>query len=260
MNPREPGRPLPDASAARSRAELRRTRAAQDVPQSHWLSEYPHLILAPLFRGLFRVTTNDQREWYYPTGSPVVSVPGVDPVRILLLGDSAAAGCGVLTHHLGLAGHLARHVAEHLDRGVVVRVAAQPGESARSILRGLRRSDLDGYDAIVLMLAVTDAFCLTRRRSWQHSVAGLVDALEGARTPAVFVTGAATMELARPLTPFARRLTGTHARMLNAETRRICAASRTPMIPLDAANDLTPRTYATWARRIGGHIIGALAG
>lgn len=214
----------------------------------------PHVIFAPLFWAWFRATTSEEREWYYPTGPAVVSVAGIDPVRILVIGDGPAAGCGVLTHHLGLAGHLARHVSDRVGRGVVVKVAAQPDASARSTLKQLGRIDLDGYDAIVLMLATTDAFCLTPRSSWRRSMTRLVGALQSTQT-SVFVTSISHMDLARSLSPFARMLTGSHARLLNAETSRICEEYRTPMIRLDAANDLVPRTYATWARRIGAHIV-----
>jgi hypothetical protein len=86
----------------------------------------------------------------------------------------------------------------------------------------------------------------------------LVHALESAHASSVFVTSAANLPLARPLSPFARRLTGRHARTLNVETRRICSQTNTPMIPLDAASDLTSRTYATWGRRIGTYVVDSL--
>jgi hypothetical protein len=216
------------------------------------------MILGPLFWGLFRAKTQEQREWRYPTGPSEVSIAGTDPARILVIGDGPAAGFGVRTHQLGIAGHLARHIVGHIQRGVVVTVAAQPGASARSTLKRLGDMDVEGYDSIVLMLATTDAFCLTPRRSWRRNVTGLVHALESTDASSVFVTSAASLHLARPLSPFARRLTGRHARTLNVETSRICAQTSTPMIPLDAASDLTSRTYAKWGRRIGTHVAGSL--
>jgi hypothetical protein len=44
--------------------------------------------------------------------------------------------------------------------------------------------------------------------------------------------------------------------MLDGETERICEETHTPLIGLDAASDLTSRTYAMWGRRIGGAISG----
>lgn len=74
----------------------------------------------------------------------------------------------------------------------------------------------------------------------------------------MFVTSAASLQLTRSISPFARRLTGSHAGLLNRETSRICTELGVPMMHLDAANDLTSRTYATWGRRIAAHVVGAL--
>lgn len=215
-------------------------------------------VLAPLFWAAFRARTREQCEWIYPTGPAAVCVRGTDPIRILIIGDGAAAGCGVLIHDLGIAGFLARHVAEHLGRGAIVTVSAQPAASARSTLDCLASVDLEGYDAIVLMLATTDAFCLTGRRSWQRSMTGLVEALTSARCASVCVTSTASMNLTRSISPVARALTGRHARMLDGETERICSRLGVPMITLTAVNDLTSRTYAMWGHRIGTHICRAI--
>ncbi|MCW3493325.1 hypothetical protein [Microbacterium sp. SSM24] len=211
-------------------------------------------MLGPLFWWWFKATTHEERTWQYPAGPSVVKVDGIDPVRVLVVGDGPAAGCGVLIHELGLAGYLARHLAEQLARGVEVTVSAEPTASARSTLMRIGAMDLDRFDSIVLMLATTDAFCLTPRRSWQHSMTALIQALRAADTSSVFVTSTASMHLTKSLSPFARRLTGSHARKLNIETSLICAHSRTPMIALDDVNDLTPFTYEMWGRRIGERI------
>ena len=217
------------------------------------------MILSPFFWGWFKSETQEQREWRYPTGQSEVSIAGTDPARILIIGDGPAAGFGVRTHQLGIAGHLARYIRGDLERGVVVTISAQPAASARSTLKRLRDVNVEGYDSIVLMLATTDAFCLTTRRSWRRNMIGLVLALESADA-SLFVTSAASVHLAKRLSPFARRLTGRHARTLNVETSRICAQSNTTMIPLDAVSSLTSRTYAKWGRRIGTEIADSMRG
>lgn len=223
-----------------------------DMPSLH-----PHLVLAPLFWAWFRADSQEEGEWRYPTGPCAISIPGPDPLRILILGDGPAAGCGVAIHELGIAGHLARHVARHTSRGVSVTVTADRAASVHSTLRRLDDLDLAVYDVVVLMLAATDAFCLTPRHSWRRDMAALVGSVRARTTARVLVTSIATLEFARSLSPFARRLTGSHARMLDDETRRICVETATEMIALDAASDLTSRTYAMWARRIGSHLMGA---
>jgi hypothetical protein len=212
------------------------------------------MILGPLFWVWFTAKMREQRDWRFPTGLSEVSISGTDPARILVIGDGPAAGFGVRTHELGIAGQLARHLVGQIERGVVVNVAAQPAASARSTLKRLGDIDVKGYDSIVLMLATTDAFCLTTRRIWRRNITGLVHALTATDASSVFVTSAANLHLAKPVSPFARRLVVSHARNLNAETRRICSQTNTPMILLDAASDLTSHTYARWGRRIGTHV------
>ena len=237
------------------RVRYRRTRSLPVLSRIRHTWQSPHVVLGPVFWALFRAATQEQRGWRYPTGPAEVRVAGVDPVRILVIGDGPAAGCGVLLHEMGIAGTLARHVSVRIGRGVQVTVSAEPAASARSTLDRLDAMDLDPHDVIVLMLATTDAFCLTPRRRWIHSMTGLVGRLTADSSASVLVTSAASMQLTRTLTPFARRLTGRHARLLDAETRQICEATGTPMITLDAANDLTARTYARWGRRIGAHVV-----
>ncbi|WP_411720069.1 hypothetical protein [Mycetocola sp.] len=63
--------------------------------------------------------------------------------------------------------------------------------------------------------------------------------LDPASAPGCIVLQAILMidsaRLARPLSSFARRLTGIHARAPNVETSRICAQKSTPMIPWTSA-------------------------
>lgn len=215
-------------------------------------------ILAPVFWGWSKFATQDQRHWMYPTDFPEVSIVGPNPARILVIGDAPAAGFGVRTHQLGIAGYVARHVFDLLARGVVVTVMAQPTASARSTLRRVGGMDINRYDAIVLMLATTDGLCLTSRRTWKRNLTGLVHVLQKTDAASTFVTSAASLHLFKRLSPIHRRLAGRNALMLNIETRRICAETGSTLIPLDAPADFTSRTYARWAQRIGTHVAESL--
>lgn len=215
-------------------------------------------VLAPLFWAIFRATTLEQLDWRYPHGPAAVTVEGSSPVRILVLGDGPAAGCGVRTHDEGIAGFLAREVAEATGRGVHVRVLAEPTASARSTVDRVSGADLSGHDAIVLMLAATDALCLTARRSWQRHMTALVEALS-AQTGCLVVTSVGSLDLTPALSPLARRVAGRHARLLNTVTSLVCARSAVPMVSLDAASELTAGTYARWASRIGAVVTRSLS-
>ncbi|MET0886867.1 MAG: hypothetical protein ABWX92_10490, partial [Mycetocola sp.] len=128
------------------RADRRRIQGRPTASGLHLLRQHPHVVLGPLFWGFFKARAQEQCEWFYPAGSSELSIEGIDPVRILVIGDGPAAGCGVLIHELGIAGFLARHIAEHIGRGVLVTVRAQPAASARSTLKGLDDVNLELYD------------------------------------------------------------------------------------------------------------------
>jgi hypothetical protein len=55
------------------------------------------------------------------------------PLRIAVVGDSTAAGCGVGNHDDGFAGCLAREIAARTQRPVRWQVAGQFGATARRI-------------------------------------------------------------------------------------------------------------------------------
>lgn len=220
--------------------------------------QVPHMMLRPLFRAWFRATTQREREWLYPAESSEVRIAGSHPIKVLVIGDGPAAGCGVLIQCLGFAGRLARHIASSTKRGVVVTVAARPTASARSTLRNVEEMNLDGYDSIVLMLTTTDVLCLTSRESWRRSMQRLVEALGAADTASVVVTSAASVHLTRPLHRFVRRLLSAHVGALNRETYRICLRTDTPVVVLSAATELGAGVYARWGDEVGVHVARAV--
>lgn len=224
----------------------------------HPWPQVPHMILRPLFRGWFSATTQRERDWLYPTDPPEVRIAGSHPIRVLVIGDGPAAGCGVLIHDLGFAGHLAGHVASATNRGVVVTVAAQPTASARTTLRNLDNMNLDGYDCIVLMLTTTDVLCLTSRESWRRSMQRLVNALKATDAASVIVTSAASVHLIRPLAPLVRRLMSSQVGALNRETYRICLRTETPVVLLSAASELAAGAYKRWGHDVGMHVARAV--
>lgn len=133
------------------------TRAGGSVRD--WLSR--GALLGLVFRCWFEFVAQDHRHWMYPADEPRVVVEGSDPAQILIIGDAPAAGFGVRTHGLGIAGHLARRLSLLSARGVTVTIKAQPKASARSAVPAIEGVLHEDYDAIVLMLTTTDALCLT---------------------------------------------------------------------------------------------------
>lgn len=62
-------------------------------------------------------------------------IPGDDPISILVLGDSTAAGVGVETQEDGLPGNLARRLSAEWERGVAWRAIGENGATSGDIVQ-----------------------------------------------------------------------------------------------------------------------------
>jgi len=80
----------------------------------------------------------------------------VAPLRVLLVGDSSAAGVGVRQQGQALAGQLALHLAEALGRPVHWQLVARTGHTTGEALQHVRESLLQPADVLVTALGVND--------------------------------------------------------------------------------------------------------
>lgn len=179
-----------------------------------------------LYLALFeRISANSWRPMPRPpAGTAVTRGPGHDPDRVLLAGRGSSIGWGVVSHDIGLAGHLARATSTLTGRGTDVEVAAERSMSIPALKQLLTPQVLSRYDAIVLTLGTREAFELIPTAKWVDDVTSLLDHIVAGRevSPAVVVVGA---EEAPPV-PFPRPFAGrgmARARALNAATRAIVA-------------------------------------
>lgn len=78
------------------------------------------------------------------------------PLRLLIVGDSSAAGVGAPTQQDALAGRLAQALARRLARPVHWRVHACTGHTAADSLRALQQAELAPADLAVTALGVND--------------------------------------------------------------------------------------------------------
>ncbi len=108
-------------------------------------------------------------------------VPGASPpVRVLLLGESTAAGVGAKTHVEGLAGQLGRALARDTGRGVRWRVLARTGATARIVREELLAPAPDTEaDVAVLVLGVNDVLALGSVARWRRDLGALIAAVRG---------------------------------------------------------------------------------
>ena len=86
------------------------------------------------------------------------------PLRVLVLGDSAAAGVGVRTQEEALAGYIVSGLKRKFR--VVWRVEAQTGATTRSTIARLKSMAQESFAAVAISLGVNDVTCGRRATTW----------------------------------------------------------------------------------------------
>ncbi|WNV74291.1 SGNH/GDSL hydrolase family protein [Geodermatophilus sp. DSM 44513] len=153
---------------------------------------------------------------------------GEAPLRLLVVGESSAAGVGVACQRDGLAGQLAAELARRGVRGVAWQVCARTGATASATARELVPAAGGRHDLVVVVLGVNDALRLRSRRHWRERITRVVDALQPLLTPQGRILLAGVPDLgAFPALPHPlRTVLGWHAHALDRELGRLAARRR----------------------------------
>ena len=203
-----------------------------------------------------------------PTDAPVVNIPGPDPDRLLVVGGGIAVGFGVLSHELGIVGHVARQVSVATGRGVHVDIFAERELRIDGASRRLLETNLSAYDAIVLFLGVTDAIRRTSTRAWRAELSALlqdIDSRAAAGTRTV-VVGVQPVRLIRTLDNRVGLFAELHGRSLDRESARVCeqwpVATYVPFRPHPEPTERyrSSVTYGKWAKQVSPAVIDAVQG
>jgi lysophospholipase L1-like esterase len=142
------------------------------VPQSRELRE--RIPILPEAPGPWRGATGDK---------------GDDtPVRLLVLGDSTAAGVGVDNAALGLGGQLARGFSEATSRRVLWRAHGRSGATARDLIaRHLKSALRERTTLVFLSVGANDALAVRSARGFRRDVGHIVDKVFEAHPDAVLL-------------------------------------------------------------------------
>lgn len=191
-------------------------------------------------------------------------------LRLLIVGDSSAAGVGVAHQDEALAGQLARALAERLGQPVGWQLVATSGHRSEDALAALDAAELSAADVLVTALGVNDVVGQVATHRWVaalHRIHALAVARAGVRL--AVHCGAPPMQ-AFPLLPQPLRwFFGQQAAGYNAALRRAVAGQpgrRVVLLPgsmrqnaaaLMAADGFHPGPagYALWARALGDQIV-----
>lgn len=196
-----------------------------------------------------------------------VAGSGRPRLRLLIAGDSSAAGVGAATQHEALAGQLSRELAQQTGSAIEWQLIAAIGLRSEDLLNVLMNHALQPADIAIVVVGVNDITKEVRlRRALQHR--GEIAALLRARAGVAHVIFPAVPEmekfpaLPQPLAWYA----GHHAKRNNAaqaawtltQTAVSHAAMDGVMDPALMANDgFHPAAglYARVAQRLSRHIV-----
>jgi lysophospholipase L1-like esterase len=186
------------------------------------------------------------------------------PLRLLVLGDSAAAGVGAPSLEESLIGHLVRDLSA--QRRVDWRLIAKTGATTASTLRYL--SKVAGYacDVVVTSLGVNDVTSGRSKRAFLADQAALLHVLRRQLGASLIVmSGLPPMGIFPVLPQPLRWYLGTKCRSFDASLQRwvqeqadcrftsLSAVADTSLIAADGFHP-SPGAYRLWAERAA-HII-----
>ena len=187
------------------------------------------------------------------------------PLRLLIAGDSSAAGVGAPHQDQALAGQLVALLARHFE--VTWRLEAVTGATTASMLDRLASLPEQRFDVAVTALGVNDVTRASTEARWRARQGALLDLLRDRfGAGAVFATGLPPMR-AFPLLPEplawvlgaqAERLDKALASLCDSRSHAHHVRIAYPPDPGLAASDgyhPTPRAYGIWAGEMAARIL-----
>ncbi len=232
-------------------------RASSIRPWAVLRHHHPWLLasLAPLLLAQGRYVRHTIERLPEPAGARAGSGGNGRPLRLLIAGDSAAAGVGVSFQHQALSGQLSRR----LEEGFLLswRLEAQSGYTTAQAIEHLRNIPEQPFDVAVISLGVNDVTAGISARRWISRLRQLSELLASRfQVRHVLFSLLPPMHhfpaLPRPL----RWYLGSRALHFNQELERhvrgsaLCEVARPVLTGLSAASDgFHPGgdVYAAWA-------------
>lgn len=185
-----------------------------------------------------------------------------ETAKLLILGESTAAGVGARTHETGLAGHFSRFLSAKIGKSIEWQVVARSGITVRETIRELVPQIPDEkFDFILLALCGNEVLKLRSPRTFRRDMQELLKILKEKNENAVFfMTNAPAVRLSPvlpfPIKPILGKLSAMHdanAREFTAEIEQVFYFHQPTEVPEDFfADGIHPseKGYEVWSKRM----------
>lgn len=158
------------------------------VSTLHRLSRVAMIPVAPVLVAQGRRLRRDTQRLPDAASPWQGTVAGPRPLRLLVLGDSTAAGVGADTQDDALPGHLGRELAARTGRGVTWCAIGENGADARELIeRYLDDATSAPYDVVFLSVGANDALGIRSRGAFARDIRQLLGRLRAASPDAVIL-------------------------------------------------------------------------
>lgn len=186
------------------------------------------------------------------------------PLRLLIVGDSAAAGVGAATQAEALSGRLIAALAPHFR--VSWKLIAKTGATTQDALNDLGEIPPETFDIAVTSLGVNDVTGRTGIRKWLARQAELVELLERRfEVRRTILSGLPPMQVFPALPQPLRWYLGAQAACFNTALENWTRSQRNvEFVPIEYPDDPLliasdgfhpgPGAYAVWAARLAERI------
>ncbi len=179
-------------------------------------------------------------------------------LRLLVVGDSSAAGVGVATQSQALMGQLIRALAGTYT--VHYRLEARTGATTAEAIDSLARQGIETVDAVVTALGVNDLTAGRHLSTWLDDQKRLIDFLRTRMQPRVIMLSSLPPVHRFPALPEPLRwYLGVGARAYNAALEELARREGAIFLPLNFSMDVSLMAtdgfhpgrgiYQDWARR-----------
>jgi lysophospholipase L1-like esterase len=232
-------------------------------------------LLAPLL--LMQARQAVRRAPRIPAASgPVQGTAGHgEPLRrLLVIGESTAAGVGARTHAQALPGALAAELSGRLGGTINWLARGKGGATARTVLAELVPAGQGPFDMTVLTVGTNDLFDRRAMQPWAADLRNLIQALDGRGHDRendrgrVIVSGMPPVHLAPGIPQPLRFVLGRRARAMDRITRQVAVSCRATYVPINVPPAGSSRLFASdgfhpsedgyreWARLLAGAVPG----